>query len=102
MNAETENLSQKAVEEREKSNNVSATAAHAARAFLEAYNARRYLYHSELRFVTDYCVDSKIGPKEFRDCLVQRLKLCLSDAQLDAFCQKLFPKGAEARKLPKS
>lgn len=70
------------------------TAAYGARAFMEAYNNRRALFHQEFKFICDYSWDEKISEKEFRTCVVDKLHLDLNDAQVDALCAKLFPSGA--------
>lgn len=69
------------------------TAAYAARAFLEQYNARRTLFLQEFKFICDYSHDEKISEKEFRQCVTEKLKLDLTPVQLDALSAKLFPPG---------
>jgi len=67
------------------------TAAYAARAFAEQYQQRRHLFHSEFKFITDYSTDGKIGEEEFRAVVTQKLRLPLSDAQVDALAASMFP-----------
>jgi len=70
------------------------TAAYAARAFLQAYQARRHRFHTEFKFATDYAVDNKIGEKEFRVVVTDKLDLGLTQPQIDALVTKTFPPGA--------
>jgi Ca2+-binding EF-hand superfamily protein len=70
------------------------TAAYAARTFLDAYQARRHLFHTEFKFITDYAVDNKIGEPEFRAVVRDKLQLPLSDHQIDALVHKVFPAGS--------
>jgi Ca2+-binding EF-hand superfamily protein len=70
------------------------TAAYGARAFLEQYHSRRHLFHTEFKFITDYAVDGKIGEQEFRTVVQDKLKLTLTDAQVDALAKKVFPAGS--------
>eukprot|EP00758_Cryptobia_borreli_P004014 Tbor_TRINITY_DN4122_c0_g1::TRINITY_DN4122_c0_g1_i1::g.26520::m.26520 len=70
------------------------TAAYGARAFMEAYNNRRTLFHQEFKFICDYSTDEKISEKEFRICVQKKLKLDLTEAQVDALCSTIFPPGA--------
>lgn len=74
------------------------TAAYAARSFLEQFTNRTALFTSEFRFIADYASDSLIGEKEFRMCCTDRLKVNLTDVQLDALAEALFPVGA--RRIP--
>ena len=70
------------------------TAAYAARSFSEQYQARRTLFLQEFKFICDYSHDEKISEKEFRMCVVDKLKLDLSPVQVDTLAAKLFPPGS--------
>ena len=70
---------------------LTTTAAYAARAFLEAYQARRHLFHTEFKFAADYATDGLIGEPEFRVTITDKLRLPITEQQLTALCSKAFP-----------
>ena len=94
VNAEHDKLSTHDKVALQKAKVETTTAAYGARAFMEAYDNRRALFHQEFKFICDYSWDEKISEKEFRTCVRDKLHLDLTDAQVDALCVKLFPSGA--------
>lgn len=93
VSADEENFSIKDVEDRKRNASVGSAASAAARAFLEVYEQRRQLVHSLFRFQCDYSTDSKLGEPEFRVVLREKMQLPISDDQLNALCERFFPKG---------
>lgn len=93
-NADTEGLSVRDKVDRQARQVEATTAAYAARQFMEHYQARRHLFHTEFKFITDYAVDNKIGEVEFRKVMTEKLRTGLNIGQIDALAHKIFPAGS--------
>eukprot|EP01060_Flectonema_neradi_P010502 TRINITY_DN17593_c0_g1_i1.p1 TRINITY_DN17593_c0_g1~~TRINITY_DN17593_c0_g1_i1.p1 ORF type:complete len:761 (+),score=139.87 TRINITY_DN17593_c0_g1_i1:76-2283(+) len=59
--------------------------------FLQEYEKRRALFHQELKVICDFTEDGTISATEFKRVCRDKLRLQMTDIQLDLLCQKLFP-----------